>query len=370
MSSREPLLEPTFVARLGVYTALRANRKAEAGETTLIAKGEVEERQLDATGRYGRCDIRLNSHSGRKLVSGEVKRPEDTKGRDPRNESLVRDARLKAVARGLPFYFTCNMVEVVLFEVSEDASEHDREIGAFPLAPIRHSSEVDSFEARIDDGWIKFLDDLEPRLAALSARRPSVTNEDVLTLRDAIRAIADEAIDRVARRVEGNPALTDEVRDEAARTFGFPAVLKSSQRARFREELYQILQFGIFVIVQKLVLYRVLEESGPQRTVPFRLDPLVFASTSTDPQHVRVVINQAVAHAIERSLDYETAFLPRPLEDLVFTSPKLSKEVADCRAGEVWNELGNAVAAASWQSISQNLNRFSVRDHRRSPPPP
>ena len=151
MSSREPLLEPTFVARLGVYTALRANRKAEAGETTLIAKGEVEERQLDATGRYGRCDIRLNSHSGRKLVSGEVKRPEDTKGRDPRNESLVRDARLKAVARGLPFYFTCNMVEVVLFEVSEDASEHDREIGAFPLAPIRHSSEVDSFEARIDE---------------------------------------------------------------------------------------------------------------------------------------------------------------------------------------------------------------------------
>src|SRR5687767_9090587 len=94
----DPINELTFVARLGTRTALRAQRRLDSGQPSLIARGEVEERQIDpATGRFKRCDIRLSSGSGRKLVSGEMKRPEVPEGRDPRNESLVQDARRKAV---------------------------------------------------------------------------------------------------------------------------------------------------------------------------------------------------------------------------------------------------------------------------------
>src|SRR5664280_799596 len=109
--------EVTFVAWLGTVTELRHQRSVDAGAATLIARGRVEERQTDPDGSVRRCDIRLSSLSDRKLVCGEMKRPEVPQGRDPRNEALVRDARRKAVARWLKLYFTCNMAEVVLFSV-------------------------------------------------------------------------------------------------------------------------------------------------------------------------------------------------------------------------------------------------------------
>jgi hypothetical protein len=139
----EPVNELTFVARLGTATALRAQRRQQAGDTVLIATGEVEERQVDPNGRVRRCDIRLNTAAGRKLASGEVKRPEVAEGRDPRNESLREDARRKAIARGLPFYFTCNMADVVLYAVASRPGENDTEENSIQLAPISRSSEVD-----------------------------------------------------------------------------------------------------------------------------------------------------------------------------------------------------------------------------------
>src|SRR5437870_8792932 len=108
----EQMNELTFVARLGTITALRAERRLAAGEPVLIATGDIEERQVDKNGRVRRCDIRLSTATRRKLASGEMKRPEVPEGRDPRSNNLIEDARRKAIARGLPFYFTCNMAEV------------------------------------------------------------------------------------------------------------------------------------------------------------------------------------------------------------------------------------------------------------------
>jgi N-6 DNA Methylase len=335
----EPINELTFVARLGAITALRADRRRNAGESVLIESGEVEEKQVDAAGRVRRCDLRLNTKGGRKLASGEMKRPELAEGRDPRNERLRDDARRKALARGLPYYFTCNMAEVVLYAVAARRGEHDREEVSFKLAPIKSSREVEAHRDQIAQNWIEFLDDLERRLTAVTQTRPSVTTADVVRLRDAIYAVEEEAIDRVSKRVEKDAALADRVRQEAATTFQFPAALKPAYRSQFYDELKQILRFGIFVFAQKLVLYRVLEEAGPRRRVPFRLDHL----------------DAAITQAIDRSQDYETAFLPKPLWELVFLRPEGAAEVAECRVGEVWHNLLNAVESVSWVSISQNL---------------
>ena len=162
----ETMNELTFVARLGVATAIRADRRRSASQPVLIVRGDVEEKQVDAQGRVRRCDIRLSDASGRKLASGEMKRPEVPEGRDPRNDALVSDARRKAVARGLPYYFTCNMATVVLYEVAIRRGETDPEVRDYELAPITSSSEVEAFNDQIMDQWMAFLDDLEGRLAA------------------------------------------------------------------------------------------------------------------------------------------------------------------------------------------------------------
>ena len=63
---------------------------------------------------------------------------------------------------------------------------------------------------------------------------------------------------------------------ESARSFKLSAALDPKFPADFREDLSQILQFGVFVVTQKLILYRVLEEAGPRRSTPFHLDPLTY----------------------------------------------------------------------------------------------
>ena len=116
-----------------------------------------------------------------------------------------------------------------------------------------------------------------------------------------------------------------------------------------------MLQFGAFVVAQKLILCRVLEDAGPRRTDPFRLDQLDVPSASTDPQAIKSVLDQAFSLAIRRSKDYETAFLPQPFVDLVFSDPEGAQETADCQVGEVWQQLLATVKNVSWLSISQNI---------------
>jgi hypothetical protein len=351
----QPVNEVTFVGRISADTALRADRRRSMGEPVLIETGEIEEKQIDAEGRVRRCDIRLNTRGGRKLASGEMKRPELREGRDPRNEGLREDARRKALARGLPYYFTCNMAVVVLFAIPSRPGEPDREEASFELAPITHSSQVDAYRDVIRENWIRFLDDLEVRLTTISQARPSVTTTDVVSIRDAIYAVANESIDRVLRRIEGDERLSNQVREEAFNTFQFSSALRPKFRAQFRSEVEQILRFGVFVVAQKLVLYRVLEESGPRRATKFQLDRLTVPHDSTDPRAVAAILNAAISPAIERSGDYETAFLPQPLANLVFLRPESAQEIAECTVGRVWSDLLRTIESVSWSSISQNL---------------
>jgi N-6 DNA Methylase len=355
----EPMNELTFVARLGAFTKLRAERRKDNGLPVIIALGDVEERQIDpATGRYKRCDIRLSGPTGRKLVSGEMKRPEVAEGRDPANEKLVEDARRKALARGLPYYFTCNMAEVALFSVGMRPGDHDREEKRYRLARITNSAQVEANWPAIEQNWNTFLGDLEQRLEAIATARPPVTTGDVLLLRDAIYRVAEEAIDRVVSRVASDQVLADRARHDAATTFGFAVALDPKYPAPFRDELLQVLRLGIFVVAQKLVLYRVLAEAGPRRADPFHLDPLDVPRTSTDPMAVKIALDGTVGHVISRSGDYETAFLPTPHQELVFLPPRGADEVAACYAGEVWGALLDAVNSASWTAINRNLVGF------------
>ncbi len=347
--------ELTFAGWLAEFTAMRARETEALGQPALIASAAIEERQVDAEGRVRRCDLRFNSRSGRKLASGELKRPEVAEGRDPRNESLRADARRKALARGLPYYFTCNIAKVVLYSVASKPGEDDTEVGDFDLAPITRSGQAVDYRDQIESKWSAFLDALEAKLSAVGRTRPTVTTADVVAIRDSIYAVANEVLARVLRRARGNPQLLDELRQESARSFNLPAALEDRFPDQFREELVMMLRLGAFVVTQKLILYRVLEDAGPRRAQPYSLDSLTVAESSTDPHAVRSTLDGAFSQAIRRSKDYETAFQPQPFVDLVFTDPLGAEETSDCKVGEVWHQLIASVKNVSWISISQNI---------------
>lgn len=354
----DPVNEITFVSRLSTYTRIRADVRArELGETSLIAKGDIEETQRDAHGVVRRCDMRLSNVVGQKLVSGEFKRPEVPEGRDPRSEALISDARGKAIARGLPYYFTCNMAEVVLYEVALHPGALDREVESFQLARIDHSSHVDACEDEIKSNWCAFLDALENRLSQVVSSRPSVTNNDVITLKNLISEVIDESIGRITASLLADPNMLDTLRLDAANFLGFAAVLDPKFAATFRDELRQILNLAVFVEIQKLILYRVLQEAGPRRTSPFNLDPLTISAEITDPIVVGSLLDNSYRHAERRSGNYETVFQPSPFKNIIFGAVPAGYEVTP-RAGEVWSRVLAAVNNVSWQVISQNLVGF------------
>lgn len=351
----ETVNELTFAGWLAEFTATRYQRRESAGEPFLIASAAIEERQVDADGAVRRCDLRFNSAAGRKLASGELKRPEVAEGRDPRNENLRFDARRKAIARGLPYYFTCNIAKIVLYAVASNPQEDDSEVGAFDLAPITRSGQAIAYRNQIEQSWNEFLDVLEPKLSAIGRSRPTVTTADVIAIRDEIYAVANEVLVRALRRVRADPMLAEELRQESVKSFNFAIALEYKFPDQFREELNQLIRFGTFVVVQKLILYRVLEDAGPRRKVPYRLDELSIPEASTDPEAIRELLDRAFSLAIRRSKDYETAFLPQPFVDLVFTEPEGAQETADCQVGAVWDKLLETVKNASWLSITQNI---------------
>jgi hypothetical protein len=250
------------------------------------------------------------------------------------------------------------MAEIVLFSIGVRPSDFDREEKSYRLAYITNSNEVEANWPVIEKNWDAFLDDLERRLESVITARPPVTTGDVLLLREAIYRIAEEAIGRVIIRVAADTDLANRARYDAATTFGFSVSLDPKYPAPFCDELLQLLRLGIFVIAQKLIIYRVLADAGPRREVPFGLDPLYVPRASTDPVAVKTALDNAVAHAIHRSEDYETAFQPTPLQELIFLPPQGPEEIAACYIGKVWGGLLDAVNAASWAAINSNLVGF------------
>lgn len=354
----EPMNEVTFVAKLGAFTHARYQQAKGSGNLLLIAQGNIEEAQRDSSGRVKRCDMRLATSGNRKLVSGEMKRPEVAEGRDPRNTALVEDARNKAVARGLPVYFTCNMATVVLWEVSLTPSNPDKEIGVYELAPVSKSSEVEAYLTDIEANWCSFLTEIERHLLALGSQRPPPTTVDVLRLQGAISKIASEVVGRAEAHLRGDPSALEQARTECSQAFGYPFALEPKFKAEFRHELEQVLRLAVFVVAQKLILYRVLAETGKRLSAPFTLDPVILPRSGTDPQAIKIMIDRAVAQAIKRSGDYETAFILTPNESILFFEPATKEEISECKVGEVWAELQDAIEAASWSAISHNLVGF------------
>ena len=263
--------ELTFAGWLAEFTATRADRRSTAGQSVLIASAAIEERQVDTEGRVRLCDLRFNSRAGRKLASGELKRPEVAHGRDPRNEHLRDDARRKALARGLPYYFTCNMSQVILYEVAATPLDEDHEVGAFQLAPLTKSAHASSYRTQIHDRWVEFLDALEGKLLVVAGHtRPAVTSSDIIEIRDAIYAVASEALPRVLRRVHSDPVLVEDLRQESLHSFDFPAALEIRHPARMQDELLQMLRFGIFVVTQKQFCtgyLKILARAEPSRFI-------------------------------------------------------------------------------------------------------
>lgn len=355
MKHNEPTNEVTMVSWLSGRTEVWAEAHLKDGTMTLIGSSAIESREKDRqTGTYKRCDLRITTRTGQRLVSGEFKRPESKDGQDARNESSRQDARRKALSGGVEVYFTSNFRELVAYSLPDVPGGDETELFAMELSSMKHSSGFDSLKPQLAENWDKFLDKIEEHFKAEAEAQPDVDRQDVLVLADHIENVVDEALSRARRFYSNESDARASLRSEAATKFNFAADLDPLFPDRFDSELRQILRFGAFVQTQKAILYQTLRSTGPKREQPFYLDELDVQRSSSDPIAIKKRFGDVWGHAMERSGDFESAFLPAPFADALFIGPE-SSEVALAKPGVVWASLIKEIHDTNWARIDRNI---------------
>lgn len=344
-----------MVSWLSGRTEVWADEHFKSGTLTLIGSSAIESREKDrTTGTYKRCDLRITTRTGQRLVSGEFKRPESKDGQDARNESSRQDARRKALSGGVEVYFTSNFRELVAYSLPDVPGGDETELFAMELSSMKHSSSFDSLKPQLAENWGQFLDKIEAHFKAEAEAQPDVDRQDVLVLADHIENVVDEALSRAKRFYSNESDARATLRSEAATKFNFAADLDPLFPDRFESELRQILRFGAFVQTQKAILYQTLRSTGPKREVPFYLDELEVQRSLSDPLVIKKRFGDVWGHAMERSGDFESAFLPAPFSEALFIAPEPG-EVALAKPGAVWASLIKEIHDTNWARIDRNI---------------
>ncbi len=341
-----PVDERTIAGFFGPPTEQRASLRAAAGEVPLIEHADLEEHVLDQiSGTTKRCDVTLVGH-GRPLLSIELKRPEVVSS--VLNSLLRRDALGKAEARGLPFYATCTVREIAVFDTESKLSQATPTL-RFELVPgLTHSSQMRARRQELSPRWISFLDEFE---ALVKTRRSVVASQSqslppqVQFLREAIAHAAEECAARLALVLAGDRLRREEVIATFSEQFGVAVQLDPAfGPAVLREEAKQVALIATFVVATRLLLYQALATGKSSQPPRFQLSPLTLPNAPTmSPTAVAGTLQGLLRHARDVTGDFVIQLTPNLLDDLAFADHGGMTDVA-----ERWNALVSVITRSDW----------------------
>jgi hypothetical protein len=326
--------ERTLAGWLIGPTVLRARDLEEQGVDPVIRFADVEEHVVDPASRLTkRCDLTLRGESGA-VAAAEMKRPEVMQASDPH---LITDAWTKAVARGLPYFLTCNFAQVMIWDTSKGELQHEP-VESVDLAPgLTHSIYAPQRRGEISDNWIICLDLLagllRTRLERLHRARRALPPR-AEELKNAIVAIADEAATRI-QSAASNPAYREKVLDLFRRQFGVEMTLDPLGGAeRLYREARQVATICGFVLATRLILYQALSDNATQLGRSVRLDKLDLNRDSNDPVRVMRELHALYEHARRKTGDFELQLAASEVDEILFVDVDPAGEV-----GGLWEAL-------------------------------
>lgn len=304
--------ERTFVADVTAWVTAILDRRPDLP----YGRASVEERVV---GNLKRHDFLLYRRGTTRVVlTGEIKMPDSPRGKSPFDGELVEDAYEKASRRGIPYYFTWNVRDFVLFETHRDNVPFmDRRVeGPKHVVDATFSDDVrkPEVQAAIRAFWEKFLEDF----AALEAgRRPMLDlpldRRFILRLEAALEEPISTTQDELARLCRRDSAFRNNLNNWMLYEQGWDVAQDEEGLARNLERAARLSCYGL---VTRLVFYEVLRRR-------FRvLAPLAGMQPQT-PQDLSQTLSARFAEAITYSRDYETIFRQSELgSDLPFLHPE------------------------------------------------
>ena len=246
-----PVDERTFVAEVASWVTSILDRRPDIP----FGPAKVEERVV---GNLKRHDFLLCRRGTTRIaLTGEVKMPDSPKGKSPFDGELVEDAYEKASRRGVPYYFTWNVRDFVLFQTHKDNVPFmDRRVeGQKHVADAIVSDDVRKPEviAAIQGFWETFLEDF----AALEAGRRPIQDLPLdrrFTLR--LEAALEEPIslteDELARLCRRDSAFRTKLNNWMLYEQGWDV---AQDEEGLRRNLVRAARLSCYGLVTRLVFY-------------------------------------------------------------------------------------------------------------------
>lgn len=315
-----PVDERTFVADVATWVTAILDRRPDLP----YSRARVEEH---GAGSRKRHDFLLYRRGIERVVlTGEVKMPDASQGRSPFDAGLIGDAHEKASRRGVPYYFTWNVRDFVLFQTHrDDVPFMDRQVeGPTQVADVQVSDDVrrPEVEGEIKTFWEEFLE----RYAALEEGRRSLQNlpldrRFILRLEHALEDPISLTWDELTLCYRRDAEFRSSLRDWMVRQQGWEV---SESPQLLRSALERAARLSCYVLVTRLVFYEVLRRI-------FRVLPALAGIAPESPQELADILRVRFADAITHSHDYETIF---EADDLGVTLPFIA-----AKAHHAWTAL-------------------------------
>jgi type I restriction-modification system DNA methylase subunit len=267
-------------------------------------------------GSRKRHDLTIYDRSGKLILTGEVKRPENPDGRSPYQEGLVMDAHDKANREGIEHFFTWNINKCVLWKTFEKGKpiteRYEEELDAF-VTPIHTSAELAS---RIKE-LTRFITKLLDRCAALiTGERPlqlfPLDDKFVRVWEAGLLPLVTDTLHAINDGYEKNRTfkaqLNKWMRDEQGWN------LSDTDEGILRDNLERAAKLSCYVLANKIVFSKALRLRFTD------MDGLTIKKSVKTGAALKKTLDKYFADAMEASNDYETVFRGDFGDELPFLS--------------------------------------------------
>jgi N-6 DNA Methylase len=271
---------------------------AEGGFPFSAAKTEQQ-----TQGSAKRRDVTLLDRKGNAVITGEIKLPDRKDGASPFNDTVVRDARAKAVRAKVRYFFTWNVNTCVLWETARSEGPlASRTYETWQVASLRRSAELT--QTTVQDTikqWLRvFLRDAAEILQDGHGIGQASPDQKFM---DALESALDAPIRFTLDALTVLHGQTSCKKDLDAWMRGDQGWTISTDPSGVQDNLDRAARFACYSLVNKLVFYEaLLKRYGRQLTkitVPEHID---------SGDDLRRHLAAFFADAMRVTGDYETVF--------------------------------------------------------------
>lgn len=264
-----------------------------------FSEARCEQKSVDSQKRR---DLTLLDQNGKIVLTGEVKLPYRKDGGSPYNETVVQDARQKAIRAKSAYFFTWNVNECVLWETFTDKTARtDRKYTSWDVTHItrEHQLTLPATDHAVNKWLSVLLNDFAKILhgtALFGRQTPDQKFVDALesSLKMPIHHTLDELNGRYERRFKSD--LDAWMRDQMGWTI-------SDDPEEMRDNLERASKFACYALLNKLVFYEALLKRYGEH-----LSSVEIPEHIDTGDNLRLHLEGFFSNAKRVTGDYETVF--------------------------------------------------------------